>query len=359
MRIAVDVSPLSHPRTGSGNYLRGMLRGLAAAAGADHEVVLFAPTGAAGKRRIQEELEPFGLDLRVLVLPFAHAWRTAWSRLGRPPIERFLGLVDVLHFSDWMYPPQARGVRSTTIHDLVPLRFPELVAPRTYSMHRAKYENARRTCDVIFVNSRYTRNDVVELLGVSSERIEVAHPGVDPAFRSEGPRADLGAPYILSASTLEPRKNLSTLVEAFSLLRRRRPELMLALAGAEGWGKKSPLEREGVRLLGFVPDERLADLYRGASVFVYPSRFEGFGMPIVEAMASGTPAVVSSHPSLDEASGDVALRADPSDPASFAEAIDRALKGRDALARRGVEHARRFTWEQCGRALLRGYARAL
>ncbi|MDP8911813.1 MAG: glycosyltransferase family 4 protein [Actinomycetota bacterium] len=360
MRIALDVSPLSHPRTGIGNYMRGMVGGLVAASDGRHELVPFAPTSAPGRRRIEEALAPFALDLRIVVLPFAHAWRTAWSRVAWPPVERFLGPLDVLHFSDWMYPPQAGGVRATTVHDLVPLRFPELVAKRTYAMHRAKYENAARTCDVLFVNSRYTGNDVVELLGFPRERIDVAYPGIDPAFRPDGPRADLGGPYVLSAATLEPRKNLVTLVEAFSLLRARHRELTLVLAGPEGWGPHEHLAREGVRLLGFVPDERLAELYRGASVFAYPSRFEGFGMPVVEAMASGTPVVVSSHPSLDEASGDAALRADPSDPRAFAEAMERALEEHgDARIACGLEHARRFTWEACGEALLRGYEGAL
>ena len=134
---------------------------------------------------------------------------------------------------------------------------------------------------------------------------------------------------MLAVSTLEPRKNLPALVEAFAVLRRERPELTLALAGLSGWEDR-PLDAEGVRLLGFVPDDELARLYRGASAFAYPSTFEGFGMPVVEALACGTPAVVSSHPSLDEACGDAALRADPDDPEAFAAALAQAL---DAAAR--------------------------
>jgi glycosyltransferase involved in cell wall biosynthesis len=111
-----------------------------------------------------------------------------------------------------------------------------------------------------------------------------------------------------------------------------------------------------VRLLGFVSDEELARLYRGASAFAYPSRFEGFGIPVVEALASGTPALVSSHPSLDEASGDVALRADPDDPEAFAAALEAAL---DTPRGVGVDHAARFTWRACGEAVLAGYESAL
>jgi glycosyltransferase involved in cell wall biosynthesis len=350
VRVVVDVSPLSRPRTGIGNYLRGLVAGLAET---DAQVVAFGPSGPRGRRRIRESLAGLPIERRLPLLP--HAWRTAWSRLGRPPVERFVGTLDVFHFSDWMYPPQRRGLRATTIHDLVPLRFPELVEPETLRMHRRKYAHAAQTCDRIFVNSRFTGSEVNELLGVPEERIVCAYPGIDPRFRPDGERADLGGPYVLGVSTLEPRKNLPALVAAFQALQRRRPDLTLALAGLEGWEER-PLAAEGVRLLGFVSDDELAQLYRGASAFAYPSRFEGFGIPVVEALASGTPAVVSSHPSLDEASGDAALRADPDDPDAFADALEAALA---APRGEGVEHAARFTWRACGEAVLAGYESAL
>ena len=358
MRIVVDVSPLSHPRTGIGNYLRGMVAGLVGVGAGRHELVAFGPSGPRGRRRIRESLAGLELELRVPLLPGAHAWRTAWSVLGRPPVEWFVGPLEAFHFSDWMYPPQRAGVRATTIHDLVPLRFPDWVEPATVRIHGRKYANASRTCDRVFVNSRFTAGEVVELLRVPEERVVVACPGIDPRFRPNGEAADLGGPYVLGVSTLEPRKNVPALVAAFSLLRRRRPELTLALVGPPGWEKR-PLKAEGVRLLGFVPDEELARLYRGAATFAYPSRFEGFGIPVAEALASGTPAVVSSHPSLDEASGDAALRADPDDAEAFAETLELALEPSAGQRERGLAHAARFTWHACGDAVLAGYESAL
>jgi glycosyltransferase involved in cell wall biosynthesis len=186
--------------------------------------------------------------------------------------------------------------------------------------------------------------------------VRVAAPGVDSRFSQEGERARLDRPYALTVATLEPRKNLETLLDAAPLLP---DELVLAVAGGAGWGSQPALDRPRVQALGFVPDEELPRWYRGAAVLVVPSRFEGFGMTVVEAMACGTPCVVSSHPSLDEACGEAAVRFDPEDPEALAAAVGDALERRDELVAPGLEHARRFTWEACGRAMLEAYEAAL
>ena len=356
MRIVFDVSPLSHPLLGIGNYIRGSLGGLVEAADGKHEIVAFAPTSLKGPERIRAALAGLDVELRTIRLPYSHALRTAWSMTGRPAAERLLGSFDVLHFSDWMYPPQRAGVRATTIHDLVPLRHPEWVTARTRAMHGRKYRNTAATCDLVFVNSEYTGRDVTETLGVPADRVRVGHPAPKETFRAEGDAADLGAPYLLTVATLEPRKNLQTLVDAHRLVR---GELLLAVAGGEGWGDQPKLEGARVRRLGFVSDEELARLYRGAAAAVYPSRFEGFGIPVLEAMACGCPVVVSAHPSLDEASGDAAVRADPNDPAALAAAVEDALGRRPELAAKGLAHASRFSWRTVGETFLRGYEEAL
>jgi glycosyltransferase involved in cell wall biosynthesis len=354
VRIAFDVSPLSHERTGVNNYIRGSLQGLAEAASREgDEVVAFAPTSPEGRSVIPEALAGLPLELRLKTLPAAHAWRTSWSRLGWPAAERWLGPFDVLHFTDWMYPPQRSGLRATTIHDLVPLHFPEWVTGRTRSMHARKYAHAARTCDVIFANSAFTADDTAETLGFPRERIVVAHPGIGAEFTAGGPAAERSRPYLLTVATLEPRKNLGTLVDAFVLL--AGTELELVVAGGQGWGEQPQLDRPGVVRLGRVSDDELARLYRGAAAVVYPSRFEGFGMPITEAMASGAPVVASSHPSLDEACGDAAVRADPESAEAIAEAIRAALGRRDELRAKGLAHAAGFSWSRTGELFLGGY----
>jgi glycosyltransferase involved in cell wall biosynthesis len=355
MRIAFDVTPLVVPRTGIGNYLRGVLAGLCARRSPGDEVVAFALASGGEREAVEAALDGLPVTTRFAARPLANVWRRGWSAIGGPGLERWLGPFDVLHVTDWWHPPQRHGVRATTIHDLVPLHHPEWTTWRTRLGHGSSLRRASR-CDLVFVNSRYTGDDVRETLGIPEERIRVAHPGVDARFTDAGHRADLGRPYALTVATLEPRKNLETLLAGVDRLGEG---LALAVVGAEGWGDVPALDRAGVIRLGYVPDGELAAVYRGASAFVYPSRFEGFGMPIVEAMACGVPVVASAHASLDEACGDAALRADPESPQAFAEAVRAALADPAPLVARGLEHARGFTWERTARVFHEAFAEAV
>lgn len=359
MRIVVDVSPLSRPCTGVGHYLRGMVAGLAGALGPSDSLCTFALASVRGERGILSALAGVPAERRILRFPYPHGARVAWSRLGTPPVERYAGELDVFHPSDWMQPPQRAGVRAATVCDLVPLLDPAWTTARTRRMLRTKLEDAARRCDVVLAISEYTAREVVRRLRVPEERVRVAHPGVDPRYRPDGPREERAGPYVLAVGTLEPRKNLGVLLDGFGLLRRDRPDVELVVAGPEGWGDRPDLARPGVSAIGYVDADRLAQLYRGASALAYPSRFEGFGMPVVEAMASGLPVVASAHPSLDEAAGGAALRVDPDDADALAGALEAALSEPEPLRRAGLAHAARFTWAACGTAVLAGYRSVL
>jgi glycosyltransferase involved in cell wall biosynthesis len=350
VRIVVDVSPLSHPRTGIGNYIQGSLAGMVEAADGRHVIVAFAPTSLRGPHAIRAALDGIPLhEERLVRLPASHALRTAWSRAGRPVVERFAGPLDAFLFSEWMYPAQRGGVRATVFHDLVPVHHPEWCTARTVSMHTQKARHAAATCDVVFANSRFTADDLTATLRIEPERIVVAHPGLQLGLGVDGPRADLGGATVLGLGTIEPRKNIARLVEAWQLLD---GDLQLALVGGEGWGDRPDLADERIRRLGYVPDDEIPRLYRGAAVLVYPSLYEGFGIPVIEAMACGTPVVVSSHPSLDEACGDAAVRVDPLDVESIADGIREAVARRDELVPLGLAHAARFSWRRNGATIL-------
>jgi len=339
VRIAYDVTPLSHPRTGVGNYILGALQGMLAAADGEHELIAFGPVSVRGRHALADALAGVRVERSTTTVPFGHLVRRAWTRLGAPSAERFIGDFDVLHFTDWMQPPQRRGVRATMIHDLGPLHFPKRVHPRTFRMHIANMR-AAKDCDIVFTNAEYTASDVVETLGIPRERVRVAHPGVGADFRPEGERHAYGRPYAFTTATTDWRKNLDTVRAAWTSL-------------------ADDLELVALGDLGYVRPERLPALYRGAAVFVYPSRFEGFGMPVIEAMACGVPCAVSSHPSLDEACGDAAVRIDPESAESIVAGVREALTRREELVQRGLAHARRFTWLETGRIHLQGYAAAL
>ncbi len=349
------MSPLSHPRTGIGNYTRGALAGILEASGGEAEVVAFAPASRRGAERIRSSLDGLPVDVRIRTLPYAHAWRVLWSIARAPALERLVGRFDVLHLSDWMQPPQGGGVRAATLHDLAPMVHPEWSPWQSRVLHRRSFRHVALSCDVVFAVSEFTADQAREQLGIDPKRVRLSHPAVGDIYRPDGPSEDLGRPYLLTVATLEPRKNLQTLLEAHALLEEPPP---LAVVGAEGWGEQPSLERSGVISLGYVPDERLPALYRGASVFVLASWLEGFGMPVAEAMASGIPCVVSSHPSLDTVAGDAAVRVNPGSAEAIAAGIEEALANRDDLVRRGLEHVRSFTWRATGEALLAGYREA-
>ncbi len=338
MRIAFDVSPLSHPRTGIGNYVLGSLAGLAEAAEGEHELVAFAPTRLRGRRLIHEALDGRarrGEDARAPVVvrvpdglePARPPCRGALPRPPRrAPLQR-LG--------------RAAAARRDPLDDGARPRPAPLpgVGDRADALDARLQVRAHRGVRSRLRQLRVHRpRRAWSMLGVPAERIRVAPPGVADRYTAEGERAQLGRPYVLSLATLEPRKNLGTLLEAWRPLR---GELALAVVGAAGWGEQPLLDDPGILKLGFVGEPEVPRLMRGAAVFVYPSRFEGFGMPIVEAMACGVPVVASAHPSMDEACGEAAVRVDPDDADAMTRGDprgDRAARG--ARARRG-SHTRR------------------
>jgi glycosyltransferase involved in cell wall biosynthesis len=268
--------------------------------------------------------------------------------------------VDLLHTLAFPTPVLWRGPAAITVHDATRWLHPDTVSIGMRYYYGPLYQQALHRAAAVFTVSESSRNDLVRAVGLPPERIHVTPNGVEPIFAQarapEGPRT----PYLLAVGTLEPRKNLPMLLEAYRILRKDGRDLDLVLVGRQGWQHSLPLGdlAPHVRVTGGVSDAELAALYAGATCFVLPSIYEGFGLPLAEAMASGTPAVASDIPALREVGGDAVRYAPPDDAAALARVIasvvdDRA--GSRERAQRARERALRFTWEECARATLRVY----
>lgn len=298
------------------------------------------------------------------------------SRWFRYQVERFPNYL--LHVPNFILPPCANPTVAT-LHDLSHLHYPRF-HPRERIVYLERYlprtlEQATRLIAV----SEFVRQEIIHLLGVPEHRIATVHNGVDPVFRPY-PLSELIPPlsryslqhggYLLGVSTLEPRKNLGRLAEAYGrlppALRRRYP---LVLAGARGWMNEelerwlSPLERNGqLRRVGYVAQEDLPLLYAGARAFAYPSLYEGFGLPVLEAMASGIPVLTSNRSSLPEVGGDATLRVDPDDVDAINAGLERLLtdeEWRMVAVEHGLRQARHFSWERCIQETIAVYRQAL
>jgi glycosyltransferase involved in cell wall biosynthesis len=236
-----------------------------------------------------------------------------------------------------------------TVHDLAVLRHPETFNLWTRQYSRLCVSRVVRAARLLIAVSGHTKREVVELLGASEERVRVVPNGVAETFTPNGP-AEPGD-FVLAVGTIEPRKNLGRLAEAT-----RRLGVELRVVGAPGWGRVDL--GAGVTRLGRVSDEELARLYRGARCLAYPSLYEGFGIPIVEAMASGTPVVTSTGGATEEVAGGAAVLVDPLDPGAIAAGIEEAAARRKELARAGLERARDFRWEDVARRTANVYREA-
>jgi len=268
----------------------------------------------------------------------------------------------VYHFPNFICPPLARGAAVVTIHDVAFLRFPETLEPRNYRYLTRKMQRTVERADMIMTVSEFNRREIRERLGVPDHRLAVVREGIAehmaPASDAEiqETRAQLGLhrPYLLNVSTLEPRKNHAFLIDVFERLEHYDGDLVIA--GMKGWKFEPVLERirsstrrDRIRYLDYVEERRLRGLYAGAELFVFPSLYEGFGFPPLEAMACGTAVVASSAGALPEVLGDAALVIEAFDAENWATAVQTLLEDRAETAERvarGTQHVGRFTWER-------------
>jgi glycosyltransferase involved in cell wall biosynthesis len=316
LRVGLDVSPLALTKAGTARYLTSLVE------------------------RLDAEPE---VEVRRYELAGSRRWKKLrrdafWYRFSLPRAARQDG-VDVLHAPTMRAPFRARIPLVVTIHDLAVLRRPETFNGWTRRYSAYALPRVARAADAIVVGSEFSRDEVMELLNVPRDRIRVIPYGVGPPFTADGSAAD--GDYVLAVATLEPRKNLSRLVEGF---RRARLEgLELRIVGAEGWGDVR-VHGDRVHTLSGVDDEELARLYRGAAAVAYVSLYEGFGLPVLEAMASARPVVAPAGRPYSEFAEGIAFEVDPLDPDSIAHGLQQAVAaGSQAV---GARRAADFTWDR-------------
>jgi glycosyltransferase involved in cell wall biosynthesis len=357
LRVLIDGTPLLGQRSGIGRYTAALLRELAARSDVDVTVTAFT---ARGQLKLRGAV-PAGVAVRGGPVP-ARALRALWHRAHWPPTELLAGEADVLHATNFVLPPSTRARGVVTVHDLAFLDRPDFLSPPQRDLPALVQRSVARAA-IVCTPSNAVAQQVTRRLGVPEERVVVTRLGVDRAWSSaatptDALRATLRLPprYLLFVGAAQPRKGLDVLLDAHRL----KPELApLVLAGPAGWGPALTTSPR-VHTVGYLDEADLRCVVAGATAVVLPSLDEGFGLPVLEAMAAGIPVVCSDLPALREVAGGLAALVTPADSAALATALVRvegaARDPAGAAARRA--HAARYSWHACADATVRAYRKA-
>ena len=352
MKIGIDVSQLAYPGTGVATYTQNLVENLLKIDKKNEYLLFFS---SLRKKTQSLNLKMQNAKLKTYPIPPLF-WELFWNKLHRLPIEIFTGKLDVLHTSDWLEPP-SRAVKVTTVHDLAVYKYPESFAVRgghdIVANQKRKLTWVKKESKLIIAVSENTKKDLVEVLGIEPERIRVIYEAADPIYKETKDKKSARRPYVLMMGG-GARKNLARAVEAFGLL--KTDSEMVVVGRGEGLEVSRFKDlNKNLKILGYVSKEKLRDLYFGAEVFVYPSLHEGFGLPVLEAMACGCPVVTSNVSSLPEVAGGTAVLVNPLDIEDIAKGIRIAMNSRVELRKKGLEQVKKFDWEKTARQTLAVY----
>lgn len=379
MRVLVDGTPFLIEKTGIGHYTENLVAHLRRVA-PELEISLFA-LSLRGGHRLKRMPAMEGVEVKGYNLPANFLYYTWWTRTSLFPAETLAGDFDIFHATNYQAPALRRARLVTTVHDINFVRFPEMQSKGIRRFIAAMPRLLERS-RVVLADSRFTADELREEYGLEEERVRVVYPGLSPVFLREPDEEEvetalraycLEPPYLAYIGNLHPRKNLVTLVEAFARLRARGLEHRLAVIGGGGLGRLNNSEYrkltqrvrdlgldEAVVFTGYVPDERLVSLLRKADMLVFPSIYEGFGLPPLEAMACGVPVITSRRSSLPEVVGDAALLLDdPLNAEEIAGSVERLLSDgelRSRLVQEGRRRAAAFTWERAAKEVAAIYS---
>ena len=371
MKVCVDIQSAVTQRAGIGRYTRALVHHLGATAGDDRLELFYFDF----KRRGAAFDAPGAMHRAVRWCPGAAA-QACWKYVGWPPFEWFAGKADLYHFPNFILPPLRTTRAVVTIHDASFVRFPQFAEEKNLAYLSARIRDTVRRARAILTISHFSAGEICSSLDVEPERVFAVYPGIGPEFRrpdEDRLRADLttlglmDAPYLLTVGTLEPRKNIPLAIDVFE----RMPWFhgQLIVAGMKGWKCRPTLERmhnspraADIRHIEYVPDAQLPSLYAGATLFLFPSFYEGFGFPPLEAMACGTPVLSSAGGSLPEVLGSGAVVLDSMDPGRWATEAEQLITDparRNALEQRGRIQASSYSWTEAARKTWNVYRRVV
>lgn len=361
MKIAIDISQAIYG-TGVSTYTKNIAENLIKLFPED-QFILFG-----GSLRRKKELQSLAKKLKgePRIYPFPpKVMDFIWNSLHIIPIDKFIGEVDVVHTSDWTEPP-SKFPKVTTVHDLIPFIYPQSTTNEIRLAHKKRLAWVLRESNKIIAVSHATKEDLISILKVPESKIVVIPEGVDDRYcpqpleiiDSVKRKYKIKGDYIFTLSTIEPRKNQAILIKAFGIVIKQYPDLQLVIGGKTGWGEVlKPVE--GVLMPGYIPDADLPALLSGASVFAFPSLYEGFGLPPLEAMACGTPVVASNSSSLPEVIGEAGILVDPKSVDDLVAGIIKAIENPAKYREKGIMQAKKYTWERAAKETYNVYKQAI
>jgi glycosyltransferase involved in cell wall biosynthesis len=370
MRIGIDARSVLKQRTGVGAYTYNLIQNLSCL-DRENRYVLFYSHHKNLASHIPKIENP-NFENRFFRIP-NKLLNLSWGTIKLPKIDWLVGKVDLYHSPNYNLNILARGKSVMTIHDLNFLAYPQFTISSGRWHYAFKIKSYARKADAVIADSFSTKNEIIKYLKIPEDKIRVIHLGCAGAFQplpdnersgKTNEKFKIEGDYILYVGTLEPRKNLQGLIQAYAQCRAKN-DFLLVLAGGKGWKYEHIFSlvdklrlQDRVIFTGYVEEVDLLPLYQGASLFVYPSLYEGFGLPPLEAMACGLPVVVSNTTSLPEVVGDAGVYVDPNDIGQISDAIDTVLSDaelRRTLIRQGLERAKLFSWEKTAKETLRLY----
>lgn len=369
MKIGIDISQIIHEGTGVGRYTQRLVQNLLKN---DHENEYILFGYSLRKKYILDRFYNTLVPKKNVIKNFLNIPQSlleiVWNRLHFFPIENFLGKIDLFHTSDWIEPP-SKCKKITTIHDLSTIKYPDLFPKEIVKVHKRKLDWVVLESKAVITDSESTKQDCLNLLNIPRERIHVVYPGVDEQFTYQNEnrikniteKYNIHKPYILSLGTREPRKNLVNVINAYNNLKKQY-NLELVVVGKIGWGKDIAGigKNTSINILGFVPDNDLPALYSGALCLVYPSLYEGFGFPILEAMRCGCPVVTSDKGSLKEVGGKQAIFVNPDNAESITYGIEKVLVDSKKIDKKVlIQWADKFSWNSTALKTLEIYQKVI